>query len=113
RLDRIVIGTLAHNPFPDATPRFRAALAEALSLGLAHDLRIDAPYADTSKSDVIRKGAALGVPFALTLSCMAPSGDADAMHCGVCSKCRERHDAFVEAGVEDPTTYADQRFVRA
>ena len=33
-------------------------------------------------------------------------------HCGLCSKCRERHDAFLVAGVPDPTEYADTRFVR-
>src|SRR3954454_20130762 len=49
RLDRLVIGTLDHNPFPDATPAFRQAMASALSLGLAHPLIIDAPYAATSK----------------------------------------------------------------
>src|SRR5262249_7766288 len=72
-LHRIALGTLAHNPFPDATPEFRDALAHALSLGLAHEIAIDAPYAGTSKADVIRKGAALQVPFELTLSCMAPT----------------------------------------
>ena len=35
-VERIVMGTLAHNPFPDATPEFRAAMAAALSLGLDH-----------------------------------------------------------------------------
>jgi 7-cyano-7-deazaguanine synthase len=109
-LDRIVLGTLAHNPFPDATPAFRAAIAQALSLGLAHAIAIDAPYADTGKAEVIRRGAAIGVPFELTLSCMQPQ-DGE-VHCGLCSKCRERHDAFLEAGVDDPTTYADERFVR-
>lgn len=103
KLDRLVLGTLAHNPFPDATPEFRAAMARALTLGLAHELQIDAPYAGTSKADVIRRGLALGVPFELTLSCMSPVGT---RHCGACSKCRERHDAFVEAGIPDPTTYA-------
>src|SRR2546429_2391903 len=39
KIDRIVVGTLAHNPFPDATPQFRSAMARALSLGLAHDVR--------------------------------------------------------------------------
>ena len=48
-----------------------------------------------------RRGAALGVPFELTLSCMNPSRAG--RHCGACSKCRERQDAFMAAGVEDRT----------
>jgi 7-cyano-7-deazaguanine synthase len=118
-LDRVVLGTLAHNPFPDATPEFRAAMARALSLGLAHDLLIEAPYAGSSKAEVVKRGIALGVPFELTLSCMRPAPDFalrtphSALHCGTCSKCRERHDAFLEVGVHDPTTYEDERYVRA
>ena len=116
-LNRIVLGTLAHNPFPDATPQFRDAIGRALSLGLAHDLRIEAPYAGTSKADVIRRGAALGVPFEFTLSCMNPRTEVEKvqprfLHCGLCSKCRERHDAFIELGMVDPTTYADDRYMR-
>src|SRR5882762_6200598 len=65
-LNRIVIGTLAHNPFPDATPEFRSTMARALSLGLAHELQVYAPYAAIGKADVIRRGVALGVPFELT-----------------------------------------------
>jgi len=107
--DRIVIGTLAHNPFPDATPAFRETLARAISLGVGRPLAIDAPYAETEKEDVIRRGVALGVPFELTLSCMSP---AHVTHCGTCSKCRERHDAFLAARVPDPTVYADTRYVR-
>ena len=108
-IGRIAIGTLDHNPFPDATPAFRASIAQTLSLGLAHPLRVDAPYATSSKADVIRKGVALGVPFESTLSCMKPVG---ILHCGTCSKCRERHDAFVDANVADETTYDSVAFTR-
>jgi 7-cyano-7-deazaguanine synthase len=92
-------------------------MAKALSLGLAHPLTIDAPYADAGKAEVIRRGAALGVPLPLTLSCMSPGtglrviqGDPSPVHCGVCSKCRERHEAFLEAGVIDPTDYAVREY---
>lgn len=115
-IGRIVLGTLEHNPFPDATPEFRRAMARALSLGLAHELQIDAPYAGTSKAEVVRRGAALGLRLELTLSCMNPRPDPrdpqSAIHCGECSKCRERHDAFVEAGVADSTEYATVTYVR-
>ena len=113
-IHRISQGTLGHNPFPDATGKFRAAMGHALSLGLAHDVLVEAPFAELGKADVIRLGAELGVPFDLTLSCMAPgSHQGHIVHCGTCSKCRERHDAFVEAGIADRTPYADERFVRA
>ena len=102
-IGRIALGPLAGNPFPDATPRFFAAMADALSLGLAHPLVIDTPFAAMHKSEVIRLGVELGVPLALTLSCMNPQ---DGRHCGRCSKCRERRDAFVAAGIADPTAYA-------
>jgi len=100
---RIAIGPLAGNPFPDARPEFFTAMARALSLGLAHEIAIAAPFAGLHKEEVIRMGASLGVPLELTLSCMNPEGD---VHCGRCSKCRERQHAFAAAGVEDRTIYA-------
>jgi 7-cyano-7-deazaguanine synthase len=103
RIGRLAIGPLAGNPFPDATPEFFAAMARALTLGLDHPLEIAAPFSAMHKSEVIRLGVELGVPLALTLSCMNPAG---ARHCGRCSKCRERRDAFREAGIADPTEYA-------
>jgi 7-cyano-7-deazaguanine synthase len=111
RIDRIALGTLAHNPFADATAAFRSAMAEALSLGLAHPLTIDAPFAGAEKADVVKRGAALGVPLQLTLSCMSPRRDESRfLHCGTCSKCRERHDAFLEAGIADPTDYVVREY---
>ena len=103
RIGRLAIGPLAGNPFPDATPEFFTAMAGALSLGLAHDLEVVTPFSTMHKSDVIRLGVSLGVPLELTLSCMNPQSGA---HCGQCSNCRERRDAFHEASVPDPTAYA-------
>jgi 7-cyano-7-deazaguanine synthase len=105
KLPRIAIGPLAGNPFPDATTEFFTAMSRTLSLGLAHPIAIDAPFVTMHKSDVIRLGTELKVPFDLTLSCMNPK---DGLHCGQCSKCRERRDAFHEAGIEDPTRYASK-----
>lgn len=105
-ISRLLIGTLEGNPFPDGTTAFRDGMSKTLSTGLGHVLRIEAPYAELRKSIIIKRGVALGVPFALTLSCMNPR---TGLHCGVCSKCRERHEAFVEAGVEDPTAYDNTR----
>lgn len=103
KLTRVYIGPLAGNPFPDATREFFDTFARALSIGLASAIEVIAPYASLHKSDVIRLGRALGVPLERTLSCMQPERG---MHCGRCSKCRERRDAFRAAGVEDPTRYA-------
>ena len=102
RLARILIGPLAGNPFPDASPAFFDTMGRALSLGLGTPITIDAPFLTLHKADVIRLGLMLKVPFELTLSCMQPAGD---MHCGRCSKCRERRDAFHTAGYEDPAPY--------
>ena len=102
-IHRIALATLAGNPFPDATPEFFEALGRALSLGLNHPIEIATPFSSLHKGDVITLGVELGVPLELTLSCMNPQGG---KHCGLCSKCRERRDAFHEAGVVDRTQYA-------
>jgi 7-cyano-7-deazaguanine synthase len=98
----LMLGTLAGNPFADATPAFFAAMGQALSLGLGVSTSIQAPFAAMPKSDVIRRGLELGVPLELTMSCMDPK---EGKHCGRCSKCRERKDAFKLAGVADLALY--------
>jgi 7-cyano-7-deazaguanine synthase len=103
RITRIALGPLAGNPFPDATREFFDAMARALSIGLARPIEVHTPFATMHKAEVVKLGVSLGMPLELTLSCMNPRGG---LHCGQCSKCRERRDAFVEAGVPDRTTYA-------
>jgi 7-cyano-7-deazaguanine synthase len=102
RIERIALGPLAGNPFPDASQAFFSALSRAYGIGLGAALTIATPLAALHKADVICRGIALGVPLELTLSCLQPF---DALHCGQCNKCRERRDAFRDAGVVDRTQY--------
>jgi 7-cyano-7-deazaguanine synthase len=102
----IAIGSLDDNPFPDATPAFFGDFARLLSGALSHELRVMAPYRRRRKSEII--AAFPHLPLHLTLTCMAPrsSGEGDLLHCGDCNKCRERREAFAQAGVPDKTEYA-------
>ena len=115
---RIALGPLAGNPFPDARPAFFESMSRALSLGLDHAIEVATPFLDWQKEDVIKRGVELQVPLEDTLSCMNPPPFADSLsygatapgpvHCGLCSKCRERRDAFAAAGVSDQTSYANR-----
>lgn len=99
-IEEIAIGTLQANPFPDASGEFFRRIGEVFSQGLAHRVHVCAPYLSLAKAEVIRRGARW--PLELTFSCISPRGN---HHCGLCSKCAERHQAFVDAGVPDPTLY--------
>jgi 7-cyano-7-deazaguanine synthase len=99
-VNRVALGVLASNPFPDATPGFFCSLEAALSAGLKTSICILRPLGCLHKEEVVRLGA--GLPLELTLSCASPVGD---NHCGRCGKCRERRQAFASAGIADPTAY--------
>jgi 7-cyano-7-deazaguanine synthase len=99
-VSRIAIGSLGNNPFPDATPDFFETFARVLSMGLGHNVRIEAPLKGFHKEDLIKQFKDL--PLELTLTCMAPKGS---QHCGQCNKCFERQQAFEKAGVVDRTIY--------
>ncbi len=99
-VSRIAIGSLGGNPFPDATPGFFETFARALSMGLGHIVKIEAPLRGFHKEDLIKQFKDL--PLELTLTCMAPR---DSLHCGQCNKCFERQQAFQKAGVVDRTVY--------
>ncbi len=88
--------------YPDCRKEFVDAFQESERLATDNpDLIIDAPFVDVDKSEIVKLGAKLGVPFKETWTCYK-GGE---KHCGVCSSCRERKRAFVDSGVEDPTGY--------
>lgn len=85
----VVIGTLKNNPFPDATPKFRAAAEKALNLALDAKVKVLAPYAGLKKRQVLARAGKF--PLRLAFSCLRPKG---ARACGNCSKCKELSDAL-------------------
>lgn len=101
RIGAIAMAPLESNPFPDARPAFFRAVERAVRLGAGLPLRILTPYVGMTKAQVIRRGVDL--PLRFTMSCARP---VRARHCGACTKCAERIEAFREAGVPDPTVYA-------
>ncbi|MBI4189077.1 MAG: 7-cyano-7-deazaguanine synthase QueC [Betaproteobacteria bacterium] len=66
-------------------------------------LTLHTPIIDLTKADIIRRGVALGVDYALTVSCYQADGDRRA--CGRCDSCRLRKAGFVAAGIADPARY--------
>lgn len=88
--------------YPDCTPEFVGAQANAIYVGSYRTMRLVAPFVYSTKAEIIRRGVEMRVPYEMTWSCYA-GGE---VHCGVCPTCRARKDAFRIAGVEDKTTYA-------
>ena len=66
-------------------------------------LTLHTPIIDLSKADIIRRGTALGVDYALTVSCY--QADSAGRACGACDSCRLRRAGFEAAGIADPTRY--------
>lgn len=98
---RLWIGTLAANPFPDASTRALALWSAGLSKALATPLRVEAPFRRSTKAELLRRFA--DWPLHLSFSCLNPQGR---RHCGRCNKCAERRRAFRDASVRDKTRYA-------
>jgi len=88
--------------YPDCTPEFIGAMANAIYVGTYHKIRLVTPLEWLTKIGIIRIGQALGVPYYLTWSCYVGGP----IHCGVCPTCRARKDGFRGALVSDPTEYA-------
>ena len=90
-----------HIIYPDCRPEFIDAMDKATSAGTFVDVRVEAPYTNISKADIVRRGTALGIDYAKTWSCYKGSE----IHCGKCGTCVERKEAFADAGIKDPTEY--------
>jgi 7-cyano-7-deazaguanine synthase len=97
-----VMGTTADNHFSDGSRAFFDACERLLTLQFCRPVRVLTPLIHADKTQVIRQAD----PEALSLSfsCLDPHRG---LHCGACYKCGRRQAAFRQAGVEDPTVYAN------
>ena len=106
----IFIGANAvdYSGYPDCRPEYIAAFQNMANLATKAALEgnpttIHAPLIHLSKAEIISQGVALGVDYALTVSCY--QADAQGRACGRCDSCRLRKAGFEQAGVPDPTPY--------
>lgn len=90
-----------HAIYPDCRESFMEAMAAAMKSGTYAGIELLRPFIAMDKTAIAREGAALGVDFSRTWSCYKGGG----LHCGTCGTCVERREAFLLAGVPDPTIY--------
>lgn len=104
----IGVNAVDYSGYPDCRPAFIEAFQTLARVATkttveGSEITIEAPLIDLSKADIIRRGLALGVDYAATVSCYQadPAGHA----CGECDACRLRREGFAAAGSPDPTRY--------
>lgn len=90
-----------HAIYPDCREEFMQSMAAAIRLGTYAQIEILRPFIRSTKADIARRGLELGVDFSKTWSCYK-GGE---RHCGACGTCVERREAFLLAGLPDPTVY--------
>jgi len=90
-----------HAIYPDCREDFMKSMAGAIRLGTYVGIDVIRPFIAMTKAGIARRGHELGVDFSRTWSCYV-GGE---IHCGECGTCVERREAFLLAGIPDPTPY--------
>ncbi len=90
-----------HAIYPDCREPFMQAMGTAMEEGTYAKIQLLRPFIDNDKAGIARRGVELGIDFSETWSCYK-GGE---IHCGVCGTCVERREAFILAGLTDPTVY--------
>jgi 7-cyano-7-deazaguanine synthase len=91
-----------HAIYPDCREPFMQGMATAMREGTYPRIELLRPFIDMTKAQIAKLGHELGIDFGQTWSCYK-GGE---LHCGSCGTCVERREAFIDAGLADPTTYA-------
>ncbi len=93
----------AGNAYPDCSKEFNKAINDAIYIGSGNQVRVEGPFVNISKKDIVKLGTSLKVPFNLTWSCYEGHDKA----CGKCGTCLDRIAAFKANGLEDPIEYEE------
>lgn len=101
----IGVQSLDYSGYPDCRPRFIEAFQQVINLGTRDSthIRLNTPFIHMTKSDILRVGMRLHVPYEHTWSCYQNAVRA----CGRCGACHFRRAAFHELGIEDPIQYGE------
>jgi 7-cyano-7-deazaguanine synthase len=106
----IGVNALDYSGYPDCRPEYIAAFERMANLATrggvegTNIVHIRTPLIELTKAQIIRRGLALGVDYAITRSCYDP--DPSGAACGHCDACQLRLKGFAEAGLKDPATYS-------
>ena len=84
--------------YPDCSPVFNDAMNQAIFEGSGHQLKVEAPFVNMTKAEVVKMGLELNAPYELTWSCYEGKDEP----CGKCGTCIDRAAAFAANGVSDP-----------
>ena len=84
--------------YPDCSPMFNDAMNQAIFEGSGHQLKVEAPFVNMTKAEVVKMGLELNAPYELPWSCY----EGKDVPCGKCGTCIDRAAAFAANGVSDP-----------
>ena len=87
--------------FPDNSKEYLNAFNETIKYGSFDNIEIKAPLIDMDKIGIVKKGKEVNAPMDLSYSCYSGTDK----HCGVCESCKRRKRAFINANINDDTTY--------
>lgn len=104
----IGVNAVDYSGYPDCRPEYIAAFETMANLATragveGQKITIHTPLMTLGKGDIILAGIALGVDYAITVSCYQATEEG--LACGKCDSCRLRRQGFADTGLEDPTHY--------
>ncbi len=88
----------AGSAYPDTSNEFNQKISDAIWIGSGKQIKVEAPFVNMTKADIVKIGLDIHVPYELTWSCY----EGGEKPCGKCGTCIDRARAFEMNGVKDP-----------